>query len=78
VKANLPGSKYIGYPDLILQDVPEQANVLEKFLVDFFHPSNEFYQRHGGGIHQVAGTIRADDHSAGFSVCAIVFRDEHL
>jgi hypothetical protein len=31
VKANLPGSKYIGYPDLILHDVLEQANVLEKF-----------------------------------------------
>ena len=36
VKANLPGSKYIGYPDLILHDVLEQANVLEKFLMDSF------------------------------------------
>jgi Mg2+ and Co2+ transporter CorA len=27
---------YIGYPDLILQDILEQANVLEKFLMDSF------------------------------------------
>ena len=36
VKANLPGSKYIGYPDLISHDVLEQANMLEKFLMDSF------------------------------------------
>ena len=36
VKADLPGSKHIGYPDLILHDVLEQANVLEKFLMDSF------------------------------------------
>jgi len=36
VKANLLRSKYIGYPDLILHDVLEQANVLEKFLMDSF------------------------------------------
>ena len=29
-------------------------------------------------IYQGAGTTRADDHTAGFSVCAIVLRDEHL
>jgi hypothetical protein len=36
VKANLPGLKYIRYPDLILHDVLEQANVLKKFLRDSF------------------------------------------
>jgi hypothetical protein len=36
VKANLPGSKYIGCPGLILQDILQQANVLEKFLMDSF------------------------------------------
>jgi Mg2+ and Co2+ transporter CorA len=36
VKGSLPGSKYIGYPDLILQDILEQANVLEKFFMDSF------------------------------------------
>jgi hypothetical protein len=29
-------SKYIGYPNLILQDPLEQANGLEKFLIDSF------------------------------------------
>ena len=36
VKANLPGSKYIRYSDLILHDVMGQANVLENFLIDSF------------------------------------------
>lgn len=36
VKANLPGSRYIEYPDLILHDAMGQANVLEKFLMDSF------------------------------------------
>jgi hypothetical protein len=36
VKGDLPGSKYIGYPDLILQDIQEQACVLEKSLMDSF------------------------------------------
>jgi hypothetical protein len=34
VEANFPGSKCIGYPDLILHDVLEQANVFEEFLMD--------------------------------------------
>jgi hypothetical protein len=29
-------------------------------------------------IYQGAGTTRADDHTAGFSIYAIVLRDEHL
>jgi hypothetical protein len=44
----------------------------------YFHPSDEFHQRHGGGVHKGAGTTRADDHTAGFLVCAIVLRDEYL
>jgi hypothetical protein len=36
VKANLPGSKYIGYPDLILREILEQTNVLKKSLMDSF------------------------------------------
>ena len=36
VKGGLPASKYIGYPDSILRDLLEQANVLEKFLMDSF------------------------------------------
>jgi Mg2+ and Co2+ transporter CorA len=36
VKGGLPASKYIGYPDLILREVLEQTNVLEKFLMDSF------------------------------------------
>jgi Mg2+ and Co2+ transporter CorA len=36
VKWILPGAKYIRYPDSILHDVLEQANVLEKFLMDSF------------------------------------------
>jgi Mg2+ and Co2+ transporter CorA len=36
VKGSLPRSKYIGYPDLILQDNLEQANVLKKFLMGSF------------------------------------------
>jgi Mg2+ and Co2+ transporter CorA len=36
VKGDLPGSKYIGYPDLNLQDIQEQACVLEKSLMDSF------------------------------------------
>jgi hypothetical protein len=34
VEANLPGSKSIGYPDSMLQDVLEQTIVLQKLLVD--------------------------------------------
>ena len=34
VKENLSGSKRIGYPDSILQDVLEQAIVLQKLLMD--------------------------------------------
>jgi Mg2+ and Co2+ transporter CorA len=36
VKGGLPASKYIGYPDLILREILEQTNVLEKFLMDSF------------------------------------------
>jgi hypothetical protein len=36
VKGGLPVSKYIGYPDLILREILEQASVLEKFLMDSF------------------------------------------
>jgi Mg2+ and Co2+ transporter CorA len=36
VKMGLPASKYIGYPDAVLQDVLEDASVLEKFLMDSF------------------------------------------
>jgi len=36
VKGSLPASKYIGYPDLILREIMEQTNVLEKFLMDSF------------------------------------------
>jgi hypothetical protein len=36
VKGSLPASKYIGYPDLILREILEQTNVLEKFLMDYF------------------------------------------
>jgi hypothetical protein len=36
VKGGLPASKYIGYPDLILREILEQTNVLEKFLIDSF------------------------------------------
>jgi Mg2+ and Co2+ transporter CorA len=34
VKGGLPASKYIGYPDLILREILEQTNVLEKSLMD--------------------------------------------
>jgi len=34
VKGSLPVSEYIGCPGLILQDILQQANVLEKFLMD--------------------------------------------
>ena len=44
----------------------------------FFHPSDEFHQRHEGGAHQGPSTIRADDHSTGFSTCAIFLRDGYL
>jgi Mg2+ and Co2+ transporter CorA len=36
VKGDLPASKYIGYPDVILRDVLEQASLLERFLMDSF------------------------------------------
>jgi hypothetical protein len=36
VKGGLPALKYIRYPDLILRDILEQANVLEKSLMDSF------------------------------------------
>jgi hypothetical protein len=36
VKGGLPASKYIGYPELILREILEQTNVLEKFLIDSF------------------------------------------
>ena len=36
VKGGLPAVKYIGYLDLILRDILEQANVLEKSLMDSF------------------------------------------
>jgi hypothetical protein len=36
VKGDLPASKYIGYPVSILQDILEQADVLEKLLMDSF------------------------------------------
>jgi hypothetical protein len=34
VKGGLPALKYIGYPDLIVRDILEQANVLVKFLME--------------------------------------------
>jgi Mg2+ and Co2+ transporter CorA len=36
VKGDLPASKYIGYPDLVLGDILEQAGLLERFLMDSF------------------------------------------
>ena len=36
VKGYLPASKYIGYPDVILRDILEQASLLERFLMDSF------------------------------------------
>lgn len=36
VKGGLPASKYIWYPNLILREILEQTNVLEKFLMDSF------------------------------------------
>ena len=36
VKGGFPVSKCIGYPDLILREILEQTNVLEKFLMGFF------------------------------------------
>jgi hypothetical protein len=36
VKGDLPASKYIGYPDVILRDILEQASLLERFLMDSF------------------------------------------
>ncbi|PPJ59925.1 hypothetical protein CBER1_11380 [Cercospora berteroae] len=36
LKDTLPASKYIGYPDVILQDILENGNNLEKFLMDTF------------------------------------------
>jgi Mg2+ and Co2+ transporter CorA len=36
VKGGLPTSKCIGNPDLILREILEQTNVLEKFLRDSF------------------------------------------
>jgi hypothetical protein len=36
VKGDLPALNYIAYPDLILREILEQANVLEKFLIDSF------------------------------------------
>jgi Mg2+ and Co2+ transporter CorA len=38
VKGGLPASECIGYPDLILREILEQTNVLEKFLMDSFTP----------------------------------------
>jgi hypothetical protein len=55
VKANLPGSKYIGYPDLILHDVLEQANMLEKFLRDSFAlPMSSISVMEAGSINEQA------------------------
>jgi hypothetical protein len=55
VKANLPGSKYIRYPDLILHDVLEQANVLEKFLRDSFAlPLSSISVMEAGSINEQA------------------------
>jgi hypothetical protein len=36
VKGDLPASKYIGYPDVILRDILEEASLLERFLMDSF------------------------------------------
>ena len=43
-----------------------------------FYPSDEFHQRHEGGVHQGVNTIRADDHTASSPIRTIVFRDGHL
>ena len=50
---------------------PEASSVL------FYH-SDEFHQRHEGGVHQGVNTIRADDHPASSPIRTIVFRDGHL
>ena len=44
----------------------------------FFHPSDDFHQRHEGGFHQGPSTTRADDHTAGFPICAIFLGDGYL
>ena len=36
MKGGLPASKYIWYPDLILREILERINVLEKSLIDSF------------------------------------------
>jgi hypothetical protein len=36
IKDHLPAAKYIGYPDIILQDITQNALILDKLLMDNF------------------------------------------
>jgi hypothetical protein len=57
---------------------PSASQCAREISHGLFYPSDEFHQRHGGGVHQGPGTTRVDDHTAGFPICAIVLRDGHL
>jgi hypothetical protein len=57
---------------------PSASQCAREISHGLFYPSDEFHQRHEGGVHQRVNTTTADDHTASSPICTIVFRDGHL